>query len=124
MECNDDYTNALKYEELMTKYNNIQKDIIITETNNMKIKDEINEKMQYKKSILKNIELKQNKCYLAKHQSEYYKKLIEEFDELSNMCVHYLTETNEVLTKTDYEVKLLNIFNMLVKLSSCNILYI
>ncbi|VVC44646.1 Hypothetical protein CINCED_3A024027 [Cinara cedri] len=107
VECDDDYTNALKYEELVTKLNSIQKDIVIAEANNTKIKDEINEKMQYKKNLMKNIELKQNKCYLTKYQTEYYEKFIEQFEELSNMCIHFSPETNEVLTKTDYEDSLI-----------------
>lgn len=108
VECDEDYANALKYEELITKYNDIQKEIIVTERNNTKIKNEINEKMQYKNNLIKTIEFKQNKCYLAKHQTEYYQKFIEQFNELSSMCIHFTPETNEVLTKTDYEVKLLN----------------
>jgi len=72
--------------------------------NNNKIKADLNKKIDSKKMLFKDIELKQNASYLAKHKTEYYSKFIEELKEKSNICNHFSTEFNEDLTKTDYEV--------------------
>lgn len=104
MESVEDLANALKYEELMTKYTKIQKEIVDAKINNNKIKTNLNEKIKHKKILVENIKSKQNTSYLAKHIIEYYTKCIEQLKETANCCNHFSAEVNKGLTKTDYEV--------------------
>lgn len=104
MESEEDLVNALKYEELMKNYNEIQKKIAEAKVNNYKLKTNLNEQNECKKNLIKNIELKQNSMYQIKHKIEFYSKLTEILSEKSDVCNHFSIETNENLTKTDYEV--------------------
>lgn len=99
----------------MTKFNKIQKEIAETKLSNNKIKLDLKNKNEYKKNILKNIELKQNKLYLVKQKSESYNKRIDEVSELSNICKDLSTDVNELLTKTDYEVILFKSISLIFK---------
>lgn len=116
VESDKDLANALKYEELVTKYNKIQKEIVDIKRNNYKMKTDLNEKTERKKNIIKNIDLKQNIIYLVKHKTENYSKFIEILNEKSNVSNHFSTEANDDLTKTDYEVSNMTIYY-------CKILY-
>lgn len=104
MESEEDFAHALKYEELMKKYNKIQKEIAEAKVNSYKLKTNLNEQNDCKKNLIKNIELKQNSMYLIKHKIEFYSKLTEILSEKSDVCNHFSIEANESLTKTDYEV--------------------
>lgn len=104
MESDKDLINALKYEELVTKYNKIQNEIVNIKRNNYKMKTDLSERTEYKNNLTKNIDLKQNLIYLVKHKTENYSKFIEMLNEKSNICNHFSTEANDDLTKTDYEV--------------------
>lgn len=68
---------------------------------------DLNEKIEHKKNIIKNIEIKQNTSYVANHKIEYYNEFIKKFNELSNFCNHFSKEANNDLTKADYEVTFL-----------------
>ncbi|XP_026819663.1 uncharacterized protein LOC113558414 [Rhopalosiphum maidis] len=107
VESYNDLDNALKYEELVTKYNKLQTDIINAKKNNSKLKMDLNEKIEHKKNIIKNIEIKQNTSYVANHKIEYYNEFIKMYSELSNVCDHFSTEANKDLTKADYEDSLI-----------------
>ncbi|CAH1732833.1 unnamed protein product [Aphis gossypii] len=107
VESCDDLANALKYEELITKYNKLQTDIIDTKINNGKLKMDLNKKIEHKKNIIKNIEIKQNTSYVANHKIEYYNEFIKMYNELSNFCNHFSKEVNNDLTKADYEDSLI-----------------
>lgn len=111
MESDEDLSNVLKYEELLTKYNKIQKEIIDVKINNSKLKNDLDEKYEHKKTVNKNIELKQSSSYLAKHKIEYYNKCIKDFNKFYNFSSQFSLETNENLTKTDYEVIIFCILN-------------
>lgn len=102
-----DLANALKYEDLITKYNKIQKEIIDVKINNKNLKMALNEKIEEKKNVIKNIEIKQNKSYLANHKIKYYNEFINMYNELSNYCDHFSREVNKDLTKADYEDSLI-----------------
>lgn len=102
-----DLANALKYEDLIIKYNKIQKEINDAKINNNKLKMDLNEKIEHKKNVIKNIENKQDTSYLANHKIEYYNEFIKMYSELSNFCDHFSRETNKDLTKADYEVTFL-----------------
>lgn len=104
METDEDLMYALKYEELITKYNKIEKNILEVKINNNKIKNELIEKNEHKNNLIKEIEIKQNKCYIAKHNIQNYNTFIDVLNETSNVCDHFSTSANEMLTKTDYEV--------------------
>lgn len=111
MESDLDLSNALKYEELLTKYNKIQQEIIDAKINNDKLKTDLCDKYESKKNLIKNIELKQTSSYLAKHKIDYYNKLNEDFNKFINYCNQFSTEINTNLTKTDYEVIISYILN-------------
>ncbi|XP_060857350.1 dynein heavy chain-like protein 2 [Metopolophium dirhodum] len=102
-----DLSNALKYEELITKYNKIQKEIIDAKINNNKLKMDLNEKIEHKRNVIKNIENKQDTSYLANHKIEYYNEFIKMYNELSNFCDHFSRDANNDLTKSDYEDSLI-----------------
>lgn len=104
VESYTDLANALKYEDLITKHNKIQKDIIDAKINNKKLKMDLNEKIEHKRNIIKSIENKQDTSYLADHKIEYYNEFIKTYNELSNFCDHFSKEVNKDLTKADYEV--------------------
>lgn len=106
VESDEDLGYALKYEELTMKYNKIQKEINDAKKQNDKIMTELNEKNELKKTLIHNIESKQNIMYLSEHKTDYYKKFIEELKEKSNICSHFSVESDELLTKSDYEVPL------------------
>lgn len=107
MESDEDLGYALKYEELTIKYNKIQKEINDAKKNNNKIITEFNEKNELKKNLIRNIELKQNTLYLAKHKTDYYNNFIEQLKEKSKICSHFSIEPDEFLTKSDYQVRIL-----------------
>lgn len=107
MESEEDLGYALKYEELTKKYNKIQKEINDAKKHNNKINAELNEKIELKKNLIHNIELKQNTIYLAKHKTDYYNKFIEVLKEKSIICSHFSTESDELLTESDHQVRLL-----------------
>lgn len=111
MESESDLSNALKYEELLTKYNKIQKEIIDTKIKNNKLKTDLNKKYETKKNVMKNIELKQTSSYLAKQKIDYYDKFNEDLNTFLNYCNHFSMDTNTNLTKTDYEVIISLAFN-------------
>jgi len=108
VESDIDLANALKYEDLITKYNKIQKEIVDAKINNEKLKMNLNEKIEQKRNIIKNIENKQDTSYLANHKTEYYNEFIKMFNELSNICDYFSKEANKDLTKADYEVTFLH----------------
>lgn len=107
VESDVDLANALKYEDLITKYNKIQKEIIDAKINNSKLEKDLNEKVEHKKNIINNIEFKQNTSYLAKHKIEDYNKFVQMFNKLSINCNHFSRESNTDLTKADFEVTFL-----------------
>lgn len=107
MESHIDLANALKYEDLITKYSKIQKEITDAKRNNEKLKLDLNEKIEQKRDVIKNIENKQDTSYLANHKIEYYNEFIKTYSELSNICNHFSREVNKDMTKADYEVTFL-----------------
>lgn len=108
----EDLADALKYGELMTKYNKIQKEIINVKLNNEKIKSDLNEKYEMKNKLIQTIELKQGKMYLAKQKIETHNKHIEVLKEMSDISNAFSIEANENLTATDYEVILFYAFKI------------
>ncbi|XP_022163307.1 uncharacterized protein LOC111028850 [Myzus persicae] len=107
VETHIDLANALKYEDLITKYNKIQKEITDAKINNKKLKMDLNEKIEQKRNVIKHIENKQDTTYLANHKIEYYNEFIKTYNELSKICDHFSREPNKDLTKTDYEDSLI-----------------
>lgn len=113
MGSDNDLANALKYEDLIAKYKKIQKEIDDAKINNEKLKMDLNEKIEQKRNIIKNIENKQDTSYLANHKTEYYNEFIKMYNELSNICDYFSREANKDLTKADYEV------TFIYKLKNC-----
>ncbi|XP_025207495.1 interaptin-like [Melanaphis sacchari] len=107
VESYNDLANALEYEDLITKYNKLQKEITDAKLNNSKLKINLKEKIEHKKNIIKNIEIKQNTSYVANHKIEYYNEFIKMYNELSNICDHFSKEANKDLTKANYEDSLI-----------------
>ncbi|KAL5238224.1 hypothetical protein ACI65C_005634 [Semiaphis heraclei] len=107
VESDNDLANALKYEDLITKYNKIQKEIVDAKINNKKLKMDLNEKIEQKRNIIINIENKQDTSYLVNHKTEYYNEYIKMYNELSNICDYFSREAKKDLTKADYEDSLI-----------------
>lgn len=107
MESDEDLVNALKYEELMLKYNEIHKEILETKKNYHKLKTNLNEKNELKKNIINNIESHESIVYLSKHKTDYYNKCIKMLNDKLDICDYFSIEENEDLTKTDFEVIIL-----------------
>ncbi|XP_050438570.1 uncharacterized protein LOC126844425 [Adelges cooleyi] len=107
VETIDDLNNAWKYEELMTRYLKIQKEIEDTKLKNSKFKAEVHERNELKKTLIHNIESNKNKMYLVKQKVNFYEALNDELNEVSDICTLYTTEPDDCLIKSDYEDSLI-----------------